>query len=145
MRNRNLVRKIVSKSARASLVFKNFSFLESKKSILGDHHPETLVSMNNLAVLYHGRGRYEEAQKLYEESLKHRNQIFGDKHPDTMTSMHNLAQLYESMKEGGTIKKNWKEKALKLYQDCYDRRVQNLGNNHPDTIRVKQDLERFQN
>lgn len=34
------------------------------KEILGNNHPNTLTSMNNLALLYEKQGEYEKAQNL---------------------------------------------------------------------------------
>ena len=33
--------------------------------MLGKEHPDTLISVNNLAVLYQAQGRYGEAEPLY--------------------------------------------------------------------------------
>jgi hypothetical protein len=32
--------------------------------VLGEEHPNTLASMNNLALVYNDQGRYDEAEKL---------------------------------------------------------------------------------
>ena len=42
--------------------------LEIRKRVLGEEHPSTLGSMNNLANLYRRQGRYDEAEALYLES-----------------------------------------------------------------------------
>jgi hypothetical protein len=63
-------------------------------TILGAEHPETLTSMNNLAVTYGDQGRTAEAAALKEEVLEKRRRILGAEHPDTLTSMTNLANTY---------------------------------------------------
>ena len=59
----------------------------------GKEHPDTLVSMNNLALLYRSQGRYGEAEPLCKEALQLSEKVFGKEHPETLTSMNNLALL----------------------------------------------------
>ncbi len=61
---------------------------------LGDRHPDTATSLNNLAALYKSQGRYSEAEPLYVQALEIRQTELGDRHPDTATSLNNLALLY---------------------------------------------------
>jgi hypothetical protein len=64
--------------------------LEAMKRTLGDDHPNTLLSMNNLAMSYSNLGRQQEAIELGEEVLKARKRTLGEEHPDTLVSMNNL-------------------------------------------------------
>ena len=57
------------------------------KAKLGVDHPDTLMSMNNLAVAYDHAGKLELAVPLHEETLKLRKAKLGPDHPDTLTSM----------------------------------------------------------
>jgi CHAT domain-containing protein len=66
------------------------------KQQLGDNHPDTATSLNNLALLYYSQGRYSEAEPLYNRSLAIIKQQLGDNHPNTATSLNNLAALYQS-------------------------------------------------
>ena len=61
---------------------------------LGLEHPDTLQSMNNLALLYQHQGKYADAEPLYKEALAGRQQALELEYPDTLTSMNNLALLY---------------------------------------------------
>ena len=70
--------------------------LAERKRVLGDDHPDTLMSMNSLAILYRAQGRYDEAEPLNLETLETRKRVLGDDHPDTLGSMNNLAVLYKS-------------------------------------------------
>ena len=63
--------------------------LAKHKAILGDDHPETLGSMDNLAWTYQQQGKSAEA-KMQEEVFPKRKVILGDDHPDTLTNV-----LYE--------------------------------------------------
>jgi tetratricopeptide (TPR) repeat protein len=70
--------------------------LAISKQQLGDNHPSTATSLNNLAGLYQSQGRYSEAEPLYKEALAISKQQLGDNHPLTATSLNNLAGLYQS-------------------------------------------------
>jgi len=55
--------------------------------VLGEEHPDTLTSMNNLAYTWKGQGRDEEAIKLMSECVQLRTQILGAGHPFTLSSL----------------------------------------------------------
>ena len=38
--------------------------LETKKRVLGQEHPDTLTSMNNVEMMYSDQGRWKEAEEL---------------------------------------------------------------------------------
>ncbi len=65
--------------------------LELRRRVLGPEHPDTLMSMNNLAELYWDRGEYEKAEPLLTQALEVKRRVLGPEHPDTLTSMNNLA------------------------------------------------------
>lgn len=56
------------------------------KSTLGEEHPATAASYNNLAGVYEAQGEYKKAEELYQKSLKIRKRILGEEHPDTVTN-----------------------------------------------------------
>ena len=68
--------------------------LDKRRTVLGNRHPSTLTSMNNLAFLFTSQGRYEEAEPLYVDCLDRRQTTLGDRHPDTLISMNNFAGFY---------------------------------------------------
>lgn len=70
--------------------------MKFRKKVLGAEHPDTLISMNNLADLYQSQGKYEAAKPLHKETLQLREKVLGAEHPDTLTSINNIACLYES-------------------------------------------------
>jgi CHAT domain-containing protein len=65
--------------------------LEVRNRILGEDHPYTAVSCNNLAVNIDEQGRYREAQPLAERALAIRRKALGEDHPETAQSHSNLA------------------------------------------------------
>ena len=44
--------------------------LQLRREVLGDAHPDTLTSLNNLAALYESQGRYGEAEPLHEQAFQ---------------------------------------------------------------------------
>ena len=61
--------------------------------MLGERHPDTAASLNNLAVLLEAQGDYAAAKPLYEQALAIHKAVLGERHPDTATSLNNLAGL----------------------------------------------------
>ena len=68
--------------------------LAIRQKILGDNHPATSTSLNNLAGLYESQGRYSAAEPLYQQALAIRKKQLGNNHPDTATSLNDLALIY---------------------------------------------------
>lgn len=65
---------------------------------LGEEHPDTLTSMDNLALTYLGQGKLHEAAELGKKAWEARKRTLGEEHPDTLTSsMSNLAKIYEGL------------------------------------------------
>jgi len=65
--------------------------VEIRRRVLGPEHPNTLISMNNLALVLNHEGHYAEAEKLYRETLDIQRRDLGPEHPNTLMSMNNLA------------------------------------------------------
>jgi len=100
--------------------------LEAAREVLGSRHPNTLVSMNNLAMMLSGQGKLDEAEPLYREALEARREVLGARHPDTLGSMHNL---------GGVLKDQGKlDEAEPLCREALDGYREVLGERHPMTL-----------
>ncbi|NTU42546.1 MAG: tetratricopeptide repeat protein [Nitrospirales bacterium] len=63
---------------------------ESYKHLLGEDHPDTLNSMNNLAETLRAQGDLAGARRLQEEGLHKRKSLLGEDHPATTISAWNL-------------------------------------------------------
>ena len=100
--------------------------------ILGDNHPDTLTSRNNLAGAYESAGRLDEAIPLYEQVLADSVRLLGDNHPHTLAFCHNLAGAYQAAGRLG--------EALPLYEEVLADSVRLLGDNHPDTLTSRNNL-----
>jgi hypothetical protein len=59
--------------------------------VLGDEHPDTLTTANNLATALNRQGNLSEAETTFKHVLRVRLQVNGEEHPDTLTSFTNLA------------------------------------------------------
>jgi CHAT domain-containing protein len=102
------------------------------KQQLGDNHPLTAQSLNNLAELYRVQGRYSEAEPLYNQALAIIKQQLGDNHPLTAQSLNNLAALYYSQGRYS--------EAEPIYKQALTIRKQQLGDNHPLTAQSLNNL-----
>ena len=63
---------------------------------MGDRHPDTLTSINNVGSLLYAQGDPKGARALYEEALEARRATLGDRHPNTVGSINNLGALLEA-------------------------------------------------
>jgi tetratricopeptide (TPR) repeat protein len=93
---------------------------------LGPDDPDTLQSMNYLALSYADLGRFADALKLHEETLTRRKSTLGPDHPHTLRSMNNLANSYAAV---GRL-----TDALKLREETLRLMEAKLGPDHPDTV-----------
>ncbi|HIE49080.1 MAG TPA: tetratricopeptide repeat protein, partial [Gammaproteobacteria bacterium] len=100
--------------------------LKLANKTFGRKHPNTLISMNNLAALNDDLGRYEQAEPLFIETLALSKEILGLKHPNTLTSMSNLAELYR-------VQGRY-EQAEPLFTETLALSKEILGLKHPDTL-----------
>ncbi len=58
---------------------------------LGEAHPHTATSYNNLAVTLEAQGKHAEAEAMHRRALAIRLKALGEAHPDTASSYNNLA------------------------------------------------------
>ena len=102
------------------------------KCELGEKHPDTLASLNNLANSYSYLGDYNKACELQNAVYNACKEILGEKHPDTLSALHNLAISYADLGDN--------KKELELYEKVYVISKEILGENHPDTLLVLSNL-----
>jgi tetratricopeptide (TPR) repeat protein len=100
--------------------------IETREKVLGVEHPDTLISVSNLALVLQYQGKYEAAEEMNRRALEGREKVLGVEHPDTLTSVDNLALVlqhqgkYEAAEE-------MNRRALEGYEKV-------LGVEHPDTL-----------
>ena len=96
--------------------------------MLGDRHPRTIISMNNLGSLLQNQGKLDEAEPLYREDLEASRATLGDRHPDTLASIDMLVSLL--------IDRGKLDEALPLYREALEGRRAKFGDRHPETLKV---------
>ena len=101
-------------------------------SRLGPDHPDTLASMNELALGYSDAGKLDRALPLLEETLALSRSKLGPDHPDTLASMANLAEVYR--------KASKLDRALPLLEETLALMKSKLGPDHPHTLASMNDL-----
>ena len=58
--------------------------LRAQRAVLGDEHPYTLGSVNNLAMLLNAQGKPAEAELWHFDALRAQRAVLGDEHPHTL-------------------------------------------------------------
>ena len=100
--------------------------LDNNEKTWGPTHPETWITVQNLAVLCSRQGQYDEAERLYERALIGQEEKLGATHPDTLVTISNLGCTY--MKQGRY------NEAEKLLKRALIGRKEKLGATHPNTL-----------
>ena len=100
--------------------------LEGRRRALGEDHPSTCISDDNLADLYWRKGDYGRAEPMLEKALEGRRRALGEDDPSTLTSLNNLAGLYYAKGDYG--------RAEPLLEKALEGRRRALGEDHPDTL-----------
>ena len=100
--------------------------MQTWKRVLGNEHPDTLISMHNLAFTYDKQGRWKEAEELRVQVMQNRKKELGNEHFRTLISMANLALTYRNQGR-------WKE-AEELQVQVMQKMKRELGDEHPHTL-----------
>ncbi|KAJ4309322.1 hypothetical protein N0V84_011561 [Fusarium piperis] len=100
--------------------------VETWTKVLGEEHPNTLTSMNNLALTFWNQGRWKEAEELQVRVMETRKRVLGEEHLNTLTSMANLASIFSNQGR-------WKE-AEELQAQELEICSKVLGEEHPSTL-----------
>ncbi len=98
----------------------------------GPDHPETLSSINNLALAYYSAGRLQEATALGEEALTLFRAKFGLDDPKTLSIMNNLALAYQDSRR--------LTEAVSLLEQTFGLRKSKLGPGHSGTLATMNNL-----
>ena len=100
--------------------------LNVRRRVLGDEHPATLSSINNLAETLRALGETQTARDLHQKALDVRRRVLGDKHRATLASINNLASTLKALGET--------QAARDLHQEALDVSRRVLGDEHPSTL-----------
>ncbi|KAI1753536.1 P-loop containing nucleoside triphosphate hydrolase protein [Xylaria castorea] len=97
-----------------------------RQKMLGEQHPDTIYSMDQLASTYNIQANYEEAEKLYRQVLHLREKVLGKKHPHTLSSMNDLGMIFKCQGKY--------EEAETLHRQTLQLNEKILGKKHPHTL-----------
>ena len=100
--------------------------LETRRHELGDDHPHTLTSINDMGVQLQVMGKYEEALPYFREALETRRRVLGDDHSSTLSSISNMGELLGLMGKFA--------EAEPYHREALDARRRILGDHHPKTL-----------
>ncbi|KAG0125611.1 hypothetical protein HOY82DRAFT_571505 [Tuber indicum] len=100
--------------------------VKGRAKALGTNHPDTLSSINGLAVALHFQGRYEEAEELYRSALEAREIVLKNGHRDILESVAFLGEVLEFQEKH--------KEAEAMCRRALEGRKEILGPYHPDTL-----------
>ncbi|MFI6081290.1 FxSxx-COOH system tetratricopeptide repeat protein [Streptomyces sp. NPDC051217] len=106
--------------------------LAQRERALGNVHPDTLSSRNDLAYIYQEAGELDQAILLFEAALTESERVLGDTHPGTLITRNNLAGAYQT---AGDL-----NRAIPLYEATLTQFERVLGDTHPDTLASRNNL-----
>lgn len=106
--------------------------LHIKERVLGPAHPDTIISLNNLAALYKGMGAYSKALPLHVRAFQISKNVHGLENPETLTYLQNLAEIYR-------LKGAYYE-ALSRNKKALDIAKRVFGPEHPRTATIHNNL-----
>jgi len=98
---------------------------EIREGILGEDHPDTAETYNNIAFMYSKLNEYAMALEWNQKALVIKEKVLGKEHPDTATTYNNIAFMYGEQGEYASALE-WHQKALVIKEKV-------LGLDHPDT------------
>jgi tetratricopeptide (TPR) repeat protein len=99
--------------------------LAIRRQVLGEEHPFTATSYNNLAMSLKAQGRYPEAEEGFRKALAIRRKVQGEEHPLTAQSYNNLANNLDDQGKHA--------QAQRLHEKALAIKRQALGEQHPST------------
>jgi tetratricopeptide (TPR) repeat protein len=99
--------------------------LDVRRKVLGEEHPHTAASLNNLAFTLWAQGQHAAAEEGFRKALAVQRKVLGEEHPDTAQSHDNLGHTLNSQAQYAA--------AEEAYGKALDIRRMVRGEVHPDT------------
>ncbi|KAH8834597.1 hypothetical protein DL96DRAFT_1551349 [Flagelloscypha sp. PMI_526] len=106
--------------------------LKEEQNVFGPDHPNTLVTMHDLAATYITLGQNRDALKLLEKVSELMKLILGPDHSCTLRAISDLTLAYNNLGQH--------RDALKLNNEVLELEKRILGADHPDTLRTMHNL-----
>jgi Tfp pilus assembly protein PilF len=99
--------------------------LRINRKVLGEEHPLTAASYNNVAATLHAQGKYGAAEEGYRKALVITRKVFGEEHPSTADCYNNVAANLNAQGQYAA--------AEDLYRKALEIRRKVLGEEDSDT------------
>jgi serine/threonine protein kinase/tetratricopeptide (TPR) repeat protein len=103
------------------------SALTTRRRVLGEEHPDTVLAISNMSVLLRELGRLDDAEPYHREALEKSRRILGDDHPETIIAISNMGSL---LRAKGAL-----AEAEPFYREALEKFRRVLGASDPETIR----------
>ncbi|MCC8076549.1 MAG: tetratricopeptide repeat protein [Clostridiales bacterium] len=81
--------------------------LDIRLKVLGENHPDTANSYNDLGVVYVRQGKYDEAVELFLKAWKIWQEKLGPEHPHTQKAKNNLRRIFPHIDHGDQDFDTW--------------------------------------
>ncbi|MFM1873367.1 MAG: Serine/threonine-protein kinase PknB, partial [Planctomycetota bacterium] len=108
------------------------SALAARRSLLGNDHEDTLLSIAEMASLLRSQGVFDESEALFREAVATYRNRFGDEHPATINTIGALGEMLWEAGRPAEAEPLLRDVLAKL------RRIQ--GDDHPETLVVINNL-----
>ncbi len=102
------------------------SALATRRRLLGDADPLTLLSLNNMGLVLMDQGNTSESEKMLREAVDGNTRVLGPDNPETLRAMSNLGNLYRD--EGKFAE------AEPVLRSAVERSRRVHGDDHRDTL-----------
>ena len=96
------------------------------RRILGDDHPEVVITLENLGFVYYRTKRYDENLRLLDQILAFRKKRLGEDHPMIARTVHNIGAVKSAAKDYPG--------AIVALSEAMQRFRATLGSSHPDLV-----------
>ncbi|KAI0887873.1 uncharacterized protein GGS22DRAFT_90148 [Annulohypoxylon maeteangense] len=121
---------LLGKYNEAERTYRNILYLEER--LFGKEDPETISTMNSLALNLYYQGKYEEAEPLYQQKIEFYKRVYGEEHYQTLNGMNNLALVFYDQGKH--------KQAEKIHRQILDIRMRVVGKEDPDTLATMNNL-----
>ena len=94
--------------------------------VSGKEHPDTITTINKLALVCDKLGKYARSLELKKEVYLIKSKLLGEEHAETLSALNNLACAHSMVGDY--------DKSLELYEKVYESRCKVLGEEDIDTL-----------
>jgi tetratricopeptide (TPR) repeat protein len=106
--------------------------LETRRRVLGEEHPDTLMSMAQMGNLLMNQGKRDEALPYHRQVLDTTRRVLGEDNALTLDALQNMGSLLVEMGKS--------DEAAPYYREALDRLRQSKGEDDPTTLSAINDM-----